>query len=98
MVATTWVQIRKAVLLVTRVDRPRDHGVVTIRVFRGLPVQRRGRSEGAARVAQIVGDGAKNMTPAELGQRFLEPGLLSRRRRQISLGMASSRHGRFPHI
>jgi cation/acetate symporter len=42
-----------------------------------------------ARVAQILGDGAKNMTPAELGTRFLEPGLLFKAPiDQISLGMA----------
>ena len=42
-----------------------------------------------ARVAQILGDGAKNMSPTELGQRFLEPGLLFKAPiDQISLGMA----------
>ncbi len=42
-----------------------------------------------ARVASILGDAAKNMTPAELGQRFLEPGLLFKAPiDQISLGMA----------
>jgi len=42
-----------------------------------------------ARVAQILGDAAKNMTPEELGQRFLEPGLLFKAPiDQISLGMA----------
>jgi cation/acetate symporter len=42
-----------------------------------------------ARVAASLGDAAKNMTPAELGQRFLEPGLLFKDPwDQISLGMA----------
>ena len=42
-----------------------------------------------ARVAQILGDGAKNLSAAELGQRFLEPGLLFKAPiDQISLGMA----------
>ena len=42
-----------------------------------------------ARVASILGDAAKNMTPEELGQRFLEPGLLFKAPiDQISLGMA----------
>jgi cation/acetate symporter len=42
-----------------------------------------------ARVAQILGDGAKNMSPTDLGQRFLEPGLLFKAPiDQISLGMA----------
>ena len=40
-------------------------------------------------MAQILGDAAKNMSPAELGQRFLEPGLLFKAPiDQISLGMA----------
>jgi len=42
-----------------------------------------------AQVAMLLGDAAKNMTPAELGQRFLEPGLyLKNPIDQISLGMA----------
>ncbi|MGI9246770.1 MAG: solute symporter family protein, partial [Steroidobacteraceae bacterium] len=42
-----------------------------------------------ARVAQILGDAAKGMTPDQLGQRFLEPGLLFKAPiDQISLGMA----------
>src|SRR6185369_12986774 len=40
-------------------------------------------------VALLLGDAAKNMTPGELGQRFLEPGLyLKAPIDQISLGMA----------
>ena len=42
-----------------------------------------------AQVAKLIGDAATNMTPAELGQRFLEPGLyLKNPIDQISLGMA----------
>ncbi len=42
-----------------------------------------------ARVAEMLGDAAKNMTPTELGTRFLEPGLLFKAPiDQISLGMA----------
>jgi cation/acetate symporter len=41
------------------------------------------------RVAVLLGDAAKNMTPQELGQRFLEPALLFKNPiDQISLGMA----------
>jgi len=89
MVATTWVQIIKAVLLVTASI------VLVIMVwmqygffgdFLGNVVA---DPKVQARVAQILGDGARNMTPAELGQRFLEPGLLFRAPiDQISLGMA----------
>ena len=40
-------------------------------------------------VTKLIGDAAKNMTPQELGQRFLEPGLfLKSPIDQISLGMA----------
>ena len=40
-------------------------------------------------VAKLLGDAAANMTPDELGQRFLEPGLfLKNPIDQISLGMA----------
>jgi cation/acetate symporter len=42
-----------------------------------------------AQVAKLLGDSAASMTPAELGQRFLEPGLyLKSPIDQISLGMA----------
>jgi cation/acetate symporter len=42
-----------------------------------------------AQVAALLGDAAKNMSAAELGQRFLEPGLLFKAPiDQISLGMA----------
>jgi cation/acetate symporter len=90
MKATTWVQIIKAVLLVTAsillviitwgqygFSLP---GFLTA-VISDPKVQ--------AQVAKLVGDAATNMTPEELGQRFLEPGLfLKNPIDQISLGMA----------
>ncbi len=89
MVATTWVQIIKAVLLVTASivmvilvwSQYGFFGDFLSAVTNDPKVQ--------ARVASILGDAAKNMTPAELGQRFLEPGLLFKAPiDQISLGMA----------
>ncbi|MGE5467549.1 MAG: cation acetate symporter [Ignavibacteria bacterium] len=89
MVATTWVQIIKAVLLVTASI------VMVILVwsqygfFGDFLTAVVGDPKVQARVATILGDAAKNMTPAELGQRFLEPGLLFKAPiDQISLGMA----------
>jgi len=89
MVATTWVQIIKAVLLVTASI------VLVVMVwmqygfFGDFLTNVVGDPKVQARVAQILGDGAKNMSPAELGQRFLEPGLLFKAPiDQISLGMA----------
>ncbi len=89
MVATTWVQIIKAVLLVTASI------VLVIMVwmqygfFGEFLTNVVGDAKVQARVAQILGAGATNMTPAELGQRFLEPGLLFKAPiDQISLGMA----------
>jgi cation/acetate symporter len=89
MVATTWVQIIKAVLLVTAsivlvVMVWSQYGVFgdfLSNVVADPKVQ--------ARVAQILGDASRNMTPEQLGQRFLEPGLLFKAPiDQISLGMA----------
>ncbi len=89
MVATTWVQIIKAALLVTASI------VLVVMVwmqygfFGDFLTNVVGDAKVQARVAQILGDGAKNMSPAELGQRFLEPGLLFKAPiDQISLGMA----------
>ena len=89
MVATTWVQIIKAVLLVTASI------VLVIMVwmqygfFGEFLTNVVGDPKVQARVAQILGDGAKNMSPTDLGQRFLEPGLLFKAPiDQISLGMA----------
>ena len=89
MVATTWVQIIKAVLLVVASI------VLVIMVwsqygfFGDFLTNVVSDGKVQARVAQILGDGAKNMSPQELGQRFLEPGLLFKAPiDQISLGMA----------
>jgi len=90
MVATTWVQIIKAVLLVT--------ASILLVFFTWLPY---GFSMPAflqaavndpmiqAQVAKLIGDPATQMSATELGQRFLEPGLyLKNPIDQISLGMA----------
>ena len=89
MVATTWVQIIKAVLLVTASI------VLVIMVWSQYGVFGDFLSNVVAdpkvqaRVAQILGDASKGMTPEQLGQRFLEPGLLFKAPiDQISLGMA----------
>jgi cation/acetate symporter len=89
MVATTWVQIIKAVLLVTASivlvimvwSQYGFFGDFLTNVINDPKVQ--------GRVASILGDAAKNMTPEELGQRFLEPGLLFKAPiDQLSLGIA----------
>jgi cation/acetate symporter len=90
MVATTWVQIIKAVLLVT--------ASLVLVFFTWLP---HGFSlpgfltavvadpKVQAQVTKLVGDPAATMSAAELGQRFLEPGLyLKNPIDQISLGLA----------
>jgi len=90
MVATTWVQIIKAVLLVIASI------VLVILVWApygfSLPAFLTdviGDPKVQTRVAGLLGDAAKNMSPEELGQRFLEPGLLFKAPiDQISLGMA----------
>jgi cation/acetate symporter len=90
MVATTWVQIIKAVLLVAA-------SLVMVVLVWGpygfsLPgflgdVVTDPRVQ--ARVASLLGDPAKAMSAAELGQRFLEPGLYFKAPiDQISLGLA----------
>jgi cation/acetate symporter len=90
MVATTWVQIIKAVLLVV---------ASLIMVFFvwtpygfSLPAFLQdvvGDPKVQARVATLLGDPAKTMSAAQLGQRFLEPGLYFKAPiDQISLGMA----------
>lgn len=90
MVATTWVQIIKAVLLVIA-------SIVLVLLtwapygfslpdFLAAVI---GDPKTQAQVAKLLGDAATNMTPQELGQRFLEPGLyLKDPIDQISLGMA----------
>ena len=90
MIATTWVQIVKAVLLVTAsillvmmVWTP--YGFSLPAFLQGVI----GDGKVQAQVAKLLGDAATNMTPEELGQRFLEPGLfLKSPIDQISLGMA----------
>src|SRR5512139_1769302 len=90
MVATTWVQIIKAILLVTAslilvmlVWTP--YGF-SLPAFLADVV---GDPKVQAKVASLLGDPAKNMTAQELGQRFLEPGLYFKNPiDQISLGMA----------
>ncbi len=90
MVATTWVQIIKAVLLVI--------ASLLLVFFTWLPY---GFSlpeflqaavsdpKIQAQVAKLLGDPASQMSAAELGQRFLEPGLyLKSPIDQISLGLA----------
>jgi cation/acetate symporter len=90
MVATTWVQIIKAILLVT--------ASILLVMFVWTPYGFSlpaflqsvvGDAKVQAQVAALLGDASKNMTPEQLGQRFLEPGLLFKTPiDQISLGMA----------
>ncbi|OPZ14113.1 MAG: Cation/acetate symporter ActP [Alphaproteobacteria bacterium ADurb.BinA280] len=90
MVATTWVQIIKAVLLVT--------ASIVLVFFTWLPhgFSLPGFLEAAIndpkiqqQVSKLLADPTSQMTAAELGQRFLEPGLyLKNPIDQISLGMA----------
>jgi len=90
MVATTYVQIIKAILLVT--------ASILLVIFTWAPYGFSlpgfleavvGDAKVQAQVAKLLGDAAANMTPQELGQRFLEPGLyLKNPIDQISLGMA----------
>jgi cation/acetate symporter len=90
MVATTWVQIIKAVLLVTASI------VIVVLVWApygfslpGFLADVVADPKVQARVASLLGDPAKTMSAAELGQRFLEPGLYFKAPiDQISLGMA----------
>jgi cation/acetate symporter len=90
MVATTYVQIVKAVLLViaslvlvTLVWLP--YGF-SLPAFLQAVVDNTGVQ---SQVAKLLGDAATTMSPQELGQRFLEPGLfLKDPIDQISLGMA----------
>jgi cation/acetate symporter len=90
MKATTWVQIIKAVLLVTAsillVMFTWGQYGFSLPGFLQAVVDNPGVQK---QVAKLVGDAALNMTPQELGQRFLEPGLfLKNPIDQISLGMA----------
>ncbi|HEX8978077.1 MAG TPA: cation acetate symporter [Parasulfuritortus sp.] len=90
MVATTWVQIVKAILLVIA------SLVLVALVWAPYGFSLPGFLDGVVhndgiqkQVAKLIGNAAANMTPEELGQRFLEPGLfLKNPIDQISLGMA----------
>lgn len=90
MKATTWVQIIKAVLLVTAsillvLFTWGQYGFS----FPGFLQAAVDNPDIQKQVAKLVGDAANNMTPEQLGQRFLEPGLyLKSPIDQISLGMA----------
>jgi len=90
MVATTYVQIIKAILLVLA-------SLVMVCLvwsqygFAGPDYFERvvGNPGIQARVASLLGEAGSTLSPAELGQRFLEPGLyLKSPIDQISLGMA----------
>jgi cation/acetate symporter len=89
MVATTWVQIIKAVLLVCA-------SILMVLLvwsqygfFGDFLATVVGDPKIQMRVATLLGDAGKNMSATELGQRFLEPGLLFKAPiDQISLGMA----------
>lgn len=90
MVATTWVQIVKAVLLVSAslllvmlVWLPYGFSLPAFLqdVVADPKVQ--------ARVSQLLGDSAQALSGAELGRRFLEPGLYFKNPvDQLSLGLA----------
>ena len=90
MVATTWVQIIKAILLVT--------SSILLVMFVWVPYGFSlpdflqavvGNANVQAQVASLLGDAARSMTPEQLGQRFLEPGLYFKSPiDQVSLGMA----------
>jgi len=90
MKATTWVQIIKAILLVTA------SVLLVILTWGKFGFSLPGFLQAAidnpdiqAQVKKLLGDSASAMAPAELGQRFLEPGLyLKSPIDQISLGMA----------
>jgi len=90
MVATTWVQIIKAVLLVAAsillvICTWAPYGF-SLPAFLQAVV---GDPKVQAQVAKLLGDAATGMDAAQLGQRFLEPGLyLKNPVDQISLGMA----------
>ena len=89
MLATTWVQMIKAVLLVAASlvmvllvwQQYGFFGDFFASVADDPKVQ--------ARVSVLLGDAAQNLSPQELGQRFLEPGLLfTAPIDQVSLGLA----------
>jgi len=90
MVATSYVQIVKAILLViaslVMVALVWSQYGFSLPGFLGAAVN---DPNIQARVASMLGDAGKNLSATELGQRFLEPGLLFKNPiDQISLGMA----------
>ena len=90
MVATSYVQIVKAILLViaslVMVVLVWSQYGFSLPGFLGAAVN---DPNIQARVASMLGDAGKNLSATELGQRFLEPGLLFKNPiDQISLGMA----------
>jgi cation/acetate symporter len=90
MVATSYVQIVKAILLViaslVMVVLVWSQYGFSLPAFLQAAVNDPGIQ---ARVGSMLGDSAKNLSATELGQRFLEPGLLFKNPiDQISLGMA----------
>jgi cation/acetate symporter len=90
MVATTYVQIIKAILLVfaslLMVALVWGQYGFSLPGFLGDVIK---DPKIQARAGALLGDAAKNMTPDQLGQRFLEPGLyLKDPWDQISLGIA----------
>ena len=90
MVATTWVQIIKAVLLIAAslllvVLTWAPFGFSLPRLLDAVVADPKVQ----AQVAKLLGDAGAGMSAAELGQRFLEPGLyLKNPVDQLSLGMA----------
>ena len=90
MVATTYVQIIKAILLVVAslvmVALVWGQYGFSLPGFLGEVIK---DPKIQTRVASLIGDAAKTMTPDQLGQRFLEPALLLKDPwDQISLGIA----------
>jgi cation/acetate symporter len=90
MIATTWVQIVKAVLLVLAslflVFLTWQPYGFSLPLFLDAVVA---DAQVQQRVAQLLGSAATGMSPQELGQRFLEPGLLYRvPLDQLSLALA----------
>jgi cation/acetate symporter len=89
MVATTWVQIIKAVLLVAASILMVVMVWSQYGFFGDFLTNVVGDAKVQARVAALIGDKATNLSATQLGQIFLEPGLfLKVPLDQISLGMA----------
>ena len=81
MVATTWVQIIKAILLVTRIAPARDVRVDTVRLQLPLvPQRRRRRCQGAGTSRPLLGDASRTMRPSNSASASSSPASISRRR------------------